>query len=349
MKKRRTAVCGMAALTLVLLAGCGKAEVQTEQPVVDVMQTEQTEAPVIDVTQKEQPEEKTVPEGADAEGAAANLPRIVCWGDSLTEGTGGEGMTYPNTLEKLSGREVKNYGVYAEMASCIAARQGGNPMHVDAAFTIPAACEPVEIKPVNKSGSPEMLLVFGDAGINPCSIGGVMGTMSINADNGVRYFTRSEAGEETAVESGTPILFHAMLDKREDDILVIFSGTNDYPDTESIKGVIAYQRAMLKYAGAEDYVIIGMTKKKAMEEIEEINQILAAEYGEHFLDIRTYLMEHGLEDAGVAETAQDRADMEAGEIPASLRTDEEGHGTSAFYRIIGEQLYKKMQELGYLH
>lgn len=332
MKKRRIAVCGIFALTLVLFAGCKKAEVQTEQPVIDVTRTV----------------DDTVSAGADADSNSTDLPRIVCWGDSLTEGTGGSGTTYPNTLEKLSGREVLNYGVYAEMASCIAARQGGNPMHADEAFTIPAACEPVEIKPVNESGSPEMLMVFGDAGINPCSIGGVMGTMSINMDNGARYFTRSEAGDEVAVAGGTPILFHAMLDKKDDDILVIFSGTNDYPDTESIKDVIAYQRAMLEYAGAENYVVIGMTKKKAMEEIVEINQILAEEYGEHFLDIREYLMEHGLEDAGAAETEQDRADMAAGEIPTSLRTDEEGHGTSAFYRIIGEQLYKKMQELGYL-
>lgn len=331
MKMRRIAVSGLLVCAVVLFAGCGNSEAKAGQPTLKM------------TLMKDSSSSTDTTENSDG-----SLPRIVCWGDSLTEGTGGSGTTYPNTLEKLSGREVLNYGVYAEMASCIAARQGGNAMHADEAFTIPAACEPVEIKLVNESGSPEMLMVFGDAGINPCSIGGVMGTMSINMENGVRSFTRSEPGDEVTVESGTPMLFHAMLDKKDDDILVIFSGTNDYPDTESIQDVIAYQRAMLEYAGAENYVIIGMTKKKAMEEIVEINQILAKEYGEHFLDIREYLMENGLKDAGVTETEQDKADMAAGEIPSSLRTDEEGHGTSAFYRIIGEQLYKKMQELGYL-
>ncbi|HOO28237.1 MAG TPA: hypothetical protein PLU43_07210 [Lachnospiraceae bacterium] len=277
-----------------------------------------------------------------------DLPRIICWGDSLTEGTGGDGVTYPNTLEELSGREVINYGVYAETASCIAARQGGNPMHTRASLTIPSACEPVELILDNEKGNPEMLLVFGDAGINPCSIGGVEGTLSIDMETGNRYFTRNEAGEPVTIEAGTQMLFHAMLDKRTDDILVIFSGTNDYPDTESIEDVIAYQRAMLAYAGAENYVIIGMTKKKAMPKIEEINQILEEEYGEHFLDIRKYLLENGLQDAGVTETQQDRADLESGEIPSSLRTDDEGHGTSEFYRIIGEQLYLKLLELNYL-
>lgn len=283
-----------------------------------------------------------------ADTGSSDLPRILCWGDSLTEGTGGGGVTYPDTLAKLSGAEVLNYGVYAELTSCIAARQGGNPMHAGAAFTIPAALEPVEIKLENAKGNPEMLLVFGAAGINPCSIGGVEGTLSIDSETGTRYFTRSTAGEAVAVESRTPMLFHAMLDKREDDILVIFAGTNDSPDTTGIRDVIAWQRAMIDYAGTENYVIIGMTRKKYMPQIEEVNQLLAKEYGAHFLDVRTYLLENGLQDAGVTATKQDQSDLENGEIPASLRSDDDGHGTGAFYRIIGEQLYKKLLELGYL-
>ncbi len=344
-----------------VLTGCSqeKKSYDAEQVMNESQEGQGYDAEGIDVQIIHQKTIDSVQEGEQAsgvslDGAAADSntgnskARIVCWGDSLTEGTGGDGVTYPNTLEKLSGRKVLNYGVYAETASCIAARQGGNPMHVDEEFTIPADCKPVEVKPVNEKGVPEMLLVFGEAGINPCSIGGIEGTLSLSEASGGRVFTRSESGEETVIKVNTPVLFHAMLDKRDDDILVIFTGTNDYPDTNSIKDVIAYQRAMLTYADASQYVVIGMTKKKAMAQIEDINKILANEYGEHFLDIREYLMKNGLKDAGVEETAQDRIDMENGEIPSSLRTDDEGHGTSAFYRIIGEQLYKKMCELNYL-
>lgn len=292
--------------------------------------------------------EKPTEEIQEADTEKSGLPRIICWGDSLTEGTGGGGVTYPDTLAKLSGAEVLNYGVYAELTSCIAARQGGNPMHAGETFVIPTGLEPVEIRLENPKGNPEMLLVFGAAGINPCSIGGVEGMLSIDSETGSRYFTRSAAGEAVTVERMTPILFHAMRDKREDDVLVIFAGTNDNPDTTSLQEVIALQRAMIEYAGTEKYVIIGMTRKKYMPQIEEVNQLLAEEYGLHFLDVRAYLLENGLRDAGVTPTDQDWIDLENGEIPVSLRSDDDGHGTDVFYRIIGEQLYKKLLELGYL-
>ena len=344
----RLLLCG---LFLVLLTGCKQdRQAGAFGDAESAMKEEQAE-PMAAAEEKIQPVEETQEVKITAEEekpAEEDLPRIVCWGDSLTEGTGGGGVTYPDTLAKLSGAEVLNYGVYAELTSCIAARQGGNPMHAGETFTIPAGLEPVEIKLENAKDNPEMLLVFGDAGINPCSIGGVEGTLSIDSETGTRYFARSTAGEAVAVESRTPILFHAMLDKREDDILVIFAGTNDSPDTTSIGDVIAWQRAMIDYAGTENYVIIGMTRKKYMPQIEEVNQLLAKEYGSHFLDVRTYLLKNGLQDAGVTANEQDQADLENGEIPASLRSDDDGHGTGAFYRIIGEQLYKKLLELGYL-
>ncbi len=339
--------CGQNRQTDVFKDGDAAVEETIEQEIPDEesMQAARETQEIEIVVEKEVSAEEEL-SGVGSE--STELPRIICWGDSLTEGTGGDGVTYPDTLEKLSGVEVLNYGVYAEMASCIAARQGGNPMHAKETFTIPAECEPVEIKLENIKDNPEMLLVFGAAGINPCSIGGVEGTFSIDLETGIRYFTRSTAGEAVTVESRTPMLFHAMLNRRADDILVIFSGTNDHPDTESIGNVIAWQRAMIDYAGTENYVIIGMTRKKYMPQIEEVNGILAEEYGSHFLDVRTYLLENGLQDAALEATEQDQADLKNGEIPTSLRSDDDGHGTSAFYRIIGERLYQKILELGYL-
>ncbi|MFT3982804.1 MAG: hypothetical protein QM697_02760 [Lachnospiraceae bacterium] len=333
-----------------ILTGCGQNRetgVFAEEKATEVEIAVKKEEPAV----KELPSmenEQPVEEIRNEDIVSSELPRILCWGDSLTEGTGGEGVTYPDTLAKLSGAEVLNYGVYAELASCIAARQGGNPMHIKETVTIPAAIEPVEIGLENAKDNPEMLLVFGEAGINPCSISGIEGTLSIDSQTGIRYFTRGAAGEAVTVESRSPVLFHAMRDKREDDILVIFSGTNDSPDTSNIRDVIAYQRAMIDYAGTENYVIIGMTRKKYMPQIEAVNQLLAEEYGEHFLDVRTYLLQNGLQEAGVTATEQDREDLKNGEIPASLRSDEDGHGTSAFYRIIGEQLHKKLLALKYL-
>ena len=58
-------------------------------------------------------------------------------------------------------------------------------------------------------------------------------------------------------------------------------------------------------------------------------------------------MENGLKDAGITASDQDAADMSQGEIPSSLRVDVV-HGNSVFYRLLGNQVYEKFRELGYI-
>jgi hypothetical protein len=59
------------------------------------------------LNQSKKEEEQTVEEEIAAsyekleEDISTYLPGIVCWGDSLTAGAGGNGTTYPNVLESL--------------------------------------------------------------------------------------------------------------------------------------------------------------------------------------------------------------------------------------------------------
>ena len=39
---------------------------------------------------------------------------INCWGDSITEGYGSDGLTYPDVLEELTGIPVRNLGIGGE-------------------------------------------------------------------------------------------------------------------------------------------------------------------------------------------------------------------------------------------
>ena len=273
------------------------------------------------------------------------FPRIVVWGDSLSEGTGGNGVNYPDVLAKLSGCEVHNYGIFAEKTACIAGRQGAMEEYVQP-FTIPADLMPVPVRIENENGDYDELLVFGDAGINPCVIGGVEGSLTMDKNDGTRYFTRSEKGKEVALTENTLLETFAMRDKKEDDVLVIFLGTNDKPGVDQMKDIIAQQREMIEYVGTDQYVVISYTYKGWIPEIEAVNQILADEYQEHYLDVRTYLLKEALADEGIEPTEGDLADIANGEIPQSLRSDE-SHGNERFYRLIGEKLYEKMRELGY--
>ena len=138
-----------------------------------------------------------------------------------------------------------------------------------------------------------------------------------------------------------------MNDAREDDVLVIFAGTNDIPDKKSAASIIRLERAMLDAVSCKRFVIVGLTYAGGIPEIDAVNEELSKEFGDNFLDIRKYMLAYGLEDAGITPTQQDMDDIAKGEIPSSLRSDYV-HGNRHYHRLLGQQVYRRMQYLGYL-
>ncbi|HKM20794.1 MAG TPA: hypothetical protein VJZ01_01990 [Lachnospiraceae bacterium] len=343
MKENHTKICLITLFLSIVLTGCSTINLPISDTSVSVHEETPSTlipAPSIIVTEVETAlSEETLNDDSTNK-------RVVIWGDSLTEGTGGNGVTYPNVLQQLANCEVINYGVYAETTTCIAGRQGAVTQFVHP-FTIPAESTSVDVKIENEAGDYDMLLVFGDAGINPCTIAGIEGELWMDSETGQRKFTRSVSGNEVTITTKTPIETYAMRDRRPNDILVLFTGSNDNPTPDSIHSTIDIQKAMIEYAGIDKYVVIGITCKRFYPMVDEVNAILAKEYNEHFLDIRTYLLNHGLSDSGIEATDEDLENIANGLIPKSLLSDEI-HGNAKFYTLIGEQLYIKMQELGYL-
>ena len=292
--------------------------------------------------------------------------RIIFWGDSITECTRGNGVTFPNVVKELAAEdgediEVRNYGVYAEKSSLIAARAGGNPMRLNKTITIPADTTPVEVQLVSDMFGWEMLLVFGgdkelsarpdftgDNSLNPCILAGVEGNVSINAEENKRYFTRLEPGEEVVAEEGTQIEFWAMRDKREDDILVIWSGTNDELTPEKCPETFAYIHSIIDFTGTDRYIVVNMQKIEEMPEIDAINELFAEEFGEHCLDIYSYLLNDAMKEAGLEVTEEDEEMLKERRMPMSIRSDMSGHFNEAGYTMIGHEIYRKLRSLGYL-
>ena len=69
-------------------------------------------------------------------------------------------------------------------------------------------------------------------------------------------------------------------------------------------------------------------------------------FGDHFINMRVYMLENGLEDCGFTMTEQDREDYERGIISGQLRSDWT-HFNSYGYYAKGKALYLKGVELGY--
>ena len=137
---------------------------------------------------------------------------IACVGDSLTEGFGGGGVSYPAVLEekiremlkktgKAEGREaaerktaekgmsglsadedsyrVENLGVCGEDTFTILGRSGALPFVLEEAVRIPAGRERIPVPLKSPLCSETCLLVYGNAGVNPVRIGGAEGRLTL--------------------------------------------------------------------------------------------------------------------------------------------------------------------------
>ncbi len=278
---------------------------------------------------------------------------IVCYGDSLTAGTGGEGVSYPLVLEENLKRDriyipVFNMGIGGETSITIAGRAGGIPF-CTASFTIPEETEKAEVHFIEEEGRKLNLLSQDggvDTGINPCMIGGVEGCLSSewHGDELVYYFTRSERGEEMQIADGTAVKTWAEEQFR-DYIYVVFIGQNmGFTD---IQDLVRQQRAIigLQRKQAEKYIVVGLTSGTKTER-EELERAMQEEYGEKYINLREYLSSQGLDAAGIEPTKEDLVQMERGEVPSSLLTDQV-HFNAEGYRLIGNLIYDRMEELGY--
>lgn len=288
---------------------------------------------------------------------------INCFGDSLTFGYGGNETTYPATLQNMLGSEyqVNNLGVGGESTLTIAGRQGSIPMQVKA-MIIPANGKTVEIEFLEQN-YPEITsevpkpLRQGEAGINPCYLGGMKGNLTITqstttSEDAKWYFTREEGEEKVYIKEGEALITQASQSKRN-GILILWTGTNDKLktlQTDSVTALINKQKTMINYLESTEkkYIVLGLTFVKDMEAsgIEKINRELEKEYGNHFIDIRRRIQKDGLSSSNLPETEQDRLDYKAGNIPLSLRVDEV-HLNACGYRFIGQEVYRKGRELGY--
>lgn len=309
------------------------------------------------------------------------LPGVVCWGDSLTAGAGGDGTSYPVVLQnliqkslldtfdtrevlkhsrkdytkKLPAVKVVNMGVGGENTTTILGRNGAIPFEVKEDFTIPANTDTVKIALKSSNGKNVAPLRQGKAGMDYVIINGVKGVISIEQESYISkdysyYFQRTEAGESVSVKAGTKIITSGS-ETNLNYIPVIFIGENGGYD--DIPDLIKQQRAVIKHQqgnpldknGEARFIIIGLHTGTA-ESRAALEAAMETEYGKKYINLRKYMSEKALSDAGITATSEDRAMMGKGSTPSSLLSDAV-HFTPKGYELIGNLIYERMDELGY--
>ena len=315
---------------------------------------------------------------------AKYLPGIVCWGDSLTLGSSGN-ISYPSVLKtyletyftdiydfrstienadefaRLKWDDytvsvpVINMGAGPEDSYTVLGRCGAVPYVLGSDIVIPAERESVEITLTSAGGQNVAPLTGGSAGVNKVHIAGVEGELAIlsagNRSKTGYYFTRSEDGEEVEAPAGTEIIT-AGTDLYRDYIHVVCIGT--YGSFLNPEELVSQIQTLLARQTANQgrYIVLGICsiegRKFYAKNMDELDAAMMQAFGNRFINVRKYLIEDGLTDAGIARTKQDNAAIRQSMVPASFNSVRGGAELNGkAYALIGKLVYDRMESLGY--
>lgn len=318
---------------------------------------------------------------ADLQAVADYMPGIVCWGDNLTAGTSGN-ASYPYMLQKyintylcdiydfrssvVNAEEyswlkwddykvsipVVNMGSGQENSETILGRAGAIPYKVGKSFEIPAEVESVPVSLASVNGNTVSPLTAGDLGVNPVSINGIEGTLTLETKNWQKryYFRRATAGESVTVEEGTEILT-ASASAYQDYIHVVWLGT--YDKTVTASDLVENVKLLLERQlhNPDRYLVIGPCSYGGSWEasrLDVIDSAMMQAFGNRYINLRQYLVTDGMRDAGFSATKKDTQSISRGNVPESFRSasgSAELNGRA--YELTGKLVYERMERLGY--
>lgn len=266
-------------------------------------------------------------------GAGAAEPmrnRIACMGDSLTRGYD-TGSTWPiedswpyKLDEDYSNKSVFNLGYPGRTVDEIRVLTGSLPLVV----------RPVE-GAIPSSGTVNLLSsqVVGWGSTTSISLAGTLaGVPGILQYTPTAYtFTRSVPGDQVTVTGSVP--FMANLPDYSADVVVFWAGRNDvnqdiYGQNPTVaEHVVSSVLELVEWMATrtKSVIVIGTTNNVAetrgtprYETITEINRRLGELLPHKYLNIRQYLVNQAIYDAGVTPTEADLANMGNDAPPQSI-------------------------------
>ena len=285
--------------------------------------------------------------------------------------------SYPGVLQGLlgDGYEVVNCGVGGENTLSIMARQGAYPMVLahdvvvfkdderkfdtfignnDMPAFITSYDHHTPITPLLQGGYAEDAC----ARVNPASISGLSVTLSSQSKNWLNpnkkfdfeynYFLEpnQEVQQTDTLRKGTIVKTQAMRTLRNAWCNVFFVGQNGgyHNAAELVKQI----KAMIAYSRCKNYVVVSFHKPNDVmptaKRMMEMEDTLAHNFGKHFINLRRHMVSHGLQDAGMTPTQEDRDSIAHGKVPPQLMVDG-CHFTKQGYQIIARLVEEKIKVL----
>lgn len=260
---------------------------------------------------------------------------LVCWGDSLTAGAGGEGTSFRSYIASVfPNATIYNGGYGGDTPAQVAFRAGAG------AVDIPANTNPSnEFKPDDR----EIMLVHIPYNIPPASAGM---TFPVEVE-GVQYTAVKDTSETMHIPTLTTVKHYPRAMRTANiikgDVTIIWCGTNGTRDFANI-----YPRVenIVNSLPNNNYIICGLCVDG--DSIDGLNIQLNHHFWGHFIDLKSQIVSYGLAIAGITPTQQDAADIAAGNVPTSLMASgSRVHFNANGYTVIGKLLVDKIRGMGY--
>lgn len=252
---------------------------------------------------------------------------VVAWGDSTTS-YNPHWIDWVQRLgDKLDGFTMKNQAVSGEYTTSTSSRQGGNDLKVGA-FTIPSdtTATPITLSTEDGHTFGTNPVFSAGASFNPCTIAGVKGSIA-NVGSGNYTFTRMDTGESVEVEANTTVVSAVdTVFNNENSVMLINLGNNSGWD-ENADVLLNQVQLMIDHfteLGGTKYIVCGISSGKHLrtealrEVVFEYEQKASTAFGEHWLNLREYLIQNGLTENGLTASALDNERIALGQVPASL-------------------------------
>lgn len=343
-------------ILLIIVAFVGFNLYESKQDEINSVQMAEMRSEYIQASKIE--EEERAAKEAYYESILKDIPGIVCWGDDMTYGRGGINKSYPFVLEELLNKNnyripVYNNGVSDEDSLTVLGRQGAIPYCVDS-FNLKNSPDLIEVKVTSSYNGAEVNPLLGkrNPGVNPCTIDGIEGTLygyvlpANRSKVDKFYFMRDDTGNTADIAKNTHIITSG--NDYKDYINILAIGENGgYADNKELIDQHKKFVEFLKGSKNENsYLILGMTKGNR-EDNKEIDEMMAEEFGEHYVNVREYLSTNALDDLNLTASDEDKKAMAEGKVPPCLWYDEDNLNDNA-YEAIGNLVYNKLVEYNYV-
>ena len=271
---------------------------------------------------------------------------IVCWGDSLTYSQYSTDVKYPSRLATLTGKTVKNFGMPGASSMDISGLQGGMPIYL-APFTLPAdSTEWVDVTFMDVNGNSNMYFGFLHYPLLDTAgafmyVDGIRVGFTYAGNN--QYRLKRYESADSATVFNRPVKLNIKTNYF-DYINIFWVGTNDAPTTAvKAQRTIDIIKNMIDHFGGKRYLVLGMTVKSYAD---ATNDLMGQTFGNHYVDVKDYLIKYGLADSNLTPTEQDTSDISNSVVPTSLRHDSV-HFNDYGYTAVGNCVYQHGKDLGY--